>query len=123
MRTADLTGALLDYWVARAEGVPADQMEIRPIQRSTESHCVWRNPRRDPIIGHDERVLGYSTSWALTGPLLEKYKLDVSAVRNHWGVYGELPLTTYYAEGPTPLIAICRAMVRAAFGDEVGDLP
>lgn len=134
MKTADLTGALLDYWVARAEGVPADQLEIRPLQRGNgpngphlpESICVrfWMS---DEIIGPDEVRVCYSTNWAMGGPLVEKYKLDLirgDIFSNGWQVSGETKLGYEYAvEGDTPLIAICRAVVRATFGDEVEDFP
>lgn len=116
MRTADLTGALLDYWTARAEGVPADQLEIR----ATGALCV-RNLRGSwgPTVA--VQVLDYSTNWALTGPLVEKHHLNVSETDPAgWVAWSDSPSTQY---GDTPLIAICRAVVRAAFGDEVEDLP
>ena len=155
MKTSDLTGALLDYWTARAEGVPADQLEIRvaPVgwPSRPEEICVRRMPYRDPIIGPDEMRMQPSTSWAQGGPLLEKHGIapvpfevddfdfvhpdkvtPIGAILpTMWGAFrqgkGAHYIDTYYDEadgqGDTPLIAICRAVVRAAFGDEVEDLP
>lgn len=116
MRTADLTDALLDYWTARAEGVPAADLEIRPVQRpdprTPAAICVRR-------VGPLALIrIDYSTNWALTGPLVEKHRLNVVERVQGWRAYD-----AYSAIGDTPLIAICRAVVRAAFGDEVGDLP
>ena len=135
MKTAELTGALLDYWTARAEGVPAEQLEIRPVQRpdtrTPDTICVRRNPVRDPIIGHDEVRMQYSTSWHHGGPLFERHGMGV--VKFYEPVDGPIAVGFEWAalslddkhreDGPTPLIAICRAVVRAAFGDEVEDLP
>jgi len=116
MRTADLTGAQLDYHTARAEGVPAADLEIR----ATGTLCVRNMP---PLEGHAIGmllVLDYSTNWALSGPLVEKHGMGLIPNRQEWtSMRGGVGATA----GPTPLIAICLAVVRAAFGDEVEDLP
>lgn len=125
MRTADLTGALLDYWVARAEGVPAAELEIRKMPRpgdprTPDTICV-RSLRSvwGPVMAAVS--LPYSTNWALTGPLLEKHGILLGRSENEWlGVPGEEFIAL---AGDTALVAICRAVVRAAFGDEVEDLP
>lgn len=123
MKTSELTGALLDYWTARAEGVPAVELEIREVPRTDWKICVRVGY---PMAGRDMAV-PYSTSWALAGPLPEKHDLDgvLSTGGGQWVVpymmHGSV--ADYMSEGSTPLIAICRAVVRAAFGDEVEDLP
>ena len=127
MRTADLLPPLLDYWCARVEGVPADQLEIRRLPRpgdprTPDTICVRQ------LIGNVGTVLGlirvdYSTNWALSGPLVEKHGICLSVCSGDgegWAAWLDSPSTQY---GPDALIAICRAVVRAAFGDEVGDLP
>lgn len=123
MKTCNLSGALLDYYVARAEGVPAAELEIR----ATGTLCV-RNLRGDwgPTVA--VIVQDYSTNWALSGPLLEKNKMDVESpdyAHSPWiaSVYAQRRHARVFGHGETPLIAICRAVVRAAFGDEVEDLP
>lgn len=131
MRVAELTGALLDYYVARAEGVPACELEIRDLQREDNLTrgpiCVRiMPPSHDLLIGPDEQALSYSTNWALCGPLLEKHGVGLSVqlenVRQAFIMRPKFqPCVTAYAE--TALIAICRAVVHAAFGDEVEDLP
>lgn len=120
MKTADLTGALLDYWTARAEGAPADQLEIREVPR-TDTKILVHHSIYAGVCRTDVR--DYSNSWAWAGPLLEKHEMHLAYLTNNedcgpaWMInYGE-------DVGDTPLIAICRAVVRAAFGDEVGDLP
>ena len=117
MRTADLTPPLLDYWTARAEGVLAADLELRANGTLSVS-----NLRGTPGKILAVQVLDYSTNWALTGPLVEKHKLDLLCQASRcWWSASEPDSTD--VEGPTPLIAICRAVVRAAFGDEVEDLP
>lgn len=119
MKTAELTGALLDYWTARAEGVPAEQLEIREVPRTDWKICVRVGY---PMPGRD-MAMPFSTSWALAGPLVEKHGICLSVCLGDgegWAAWLDSPSTQY---GDTALIAICRAVVRAAFGDEVEDLP
>lgn len=81
-------------------------------------------------IACDVHVEGFepSTDWSQCGPLIEKYRLVVA----HAGCYGWFaylqgnPRCTYVdtqAEdeicGPTALVATCRAIVHAKFGDTV----
>ncbi|WUR15696.1 phage protein NinX family protein [[Empedobacter] haloabium] len=142
MKVSELTGAQLDYWVARAEGMPAENLQIRGIQRSTEAHCV--RTVRTVMLGPDQsdardvpvEALRYSTDWAQGGPLQQKHGLSV--VR--WSSYGTPEVWVAFANGDshyidtyqddflgeesaTPLQAICRAVARAAFGDDVDEAP
>lgn len=120
MRVSELSGAMLDWHTARAEGVPPDQLEIR----ATGTLCV----RNTPGTNWDGTVitpLDYSTNWALAGPLVEDrgFTLGIGPGDRgsvSWFADGQYDQTSY---GDTALIAICRAVVRAAFGDEVEDLP
>jgi len=115
MRTADLLPPLLDYWCARAEGVPAADLELR----ANGTLCV-RNLRGTPGKIVAVQVLDYSTNWALAGPLVEKHGMGLIPNRQEWTSMRDGVGAT---AGPTAPIAICRAVVRAAFGDEVEDLP
>lgn len=126
MKTAELTGADLDYWVARAEGIPAEQLEIRGVPRTDQRICVHKAPPIDGWMGNPLQVLAYSTNWLQGGPLIEKHQLTV--LRDGGWHAGKSFMHEFCAgdgdgEGGTPLIAICRAVVRAAFGDNVEDLP
>lgn len=117
MLTADLQGAVLDYHTARAEGVPAADLEFR----ATGSLCV-RVLRNGPAGIDGVMVLDYSTNWALTGPLVEDREIALHYVQPSED-YGPTWMANYETYGDTALIAICRALVRATFGDEVEDLP
>lgn len=100
MKTAELTGALLDYWVARAEGLnvymDGELVEVE------DKHENWR-------------AYYPSTDWAQGGPLIEKYEISVDATFAMWAA-DTGPVS---GEGDTPLVAICRAVVRSVYGDEV----
>lgn len=127
IKTSELTGAQLDYWTARAEGIPAEQLTIRRVQRSTAYHVVrtdWGTYDAAPVR---ITVVAYSTDWAQGGPLI----LKTGGV-DAWCRNGVMENTYWQAppgydvpdpsEGDTPLQAICRAVVRAAFGDEVEEV-
>lgn len=116
MKTNELTGALLDYWTARAEGVLAADLEFR----GAGTLCV-RMLRNGPASIDGVMVLDYSTNWAQGGPLLEKHQMELEFdVRGFWRARTVKQLA--HMDGDAPLIAICRAVVRAAFGDEVGEI-
>lgn len=125
MKTAELTGAQLDYWVARAEGIPAEQLEIRIVPRTDWLHVV----RMVPVsaLGYPELhqvaggVMRYSTEWAQGGPLIEKREIDLTYETDGQRRIAWCGPTHSY--GDTPLQAICRAVVRAEFGDDVEEAP
>lgn len=115
MKTAELTGALLNYWVARAEGVPAEQLLFYETPYTKEKVCAHWAPGAKGVSLH------YSTDWAQGGPLIQKWHLDLQECNGPvWEVYRYAART--FTQGDTPLQAICRAVVRAAFGDEVGEV-
>lgn len=128
IQTQELTGAALDCAVARAEGL---RCEIRE-----------RKGRRHAFVFVDTAVhTGYaviyspSADWAEGGPLIERYEIgflppcespcgdsDVAGHFKPWNAsFRTHPdLSTGY--GRTPLVAACRAIVKAKLGDEV-DVP
>ncbi len=115
MKTYSLSGATLDYWCARAEGIPAEQLEIRQVPRTDQKICV-RVPHLFAAV-----AMPYSTDWTLCGPLVGEHIKTFGHVGTHWEAQ-----THGGAEGFdvfSPMVAICRAVVRQAFGDEVEDLP
>lgn len=109
MRVSEISGALLDYWTARAEGIPADQLEIRP-QPMGESICV-RTWKIDDI--EVQKTLAYSTSWEDGGPLLEKHDLEIVKGDDGWIAY--LHGGGGWS-GPTLLTAVMRLIVFQKFG-------
>ena len=103
MKTAELTGAALDWAVARCEG-------------------AWV---RDGI---DDDCPEYSTDWAQGGPIIEREKVciawlskqDLGSEPEHYCVAHIDGVYCRY--GQTPLIAAMRCYVASTLGDEV-DVP
>lgn len=112
IKTAELTGIQLDYWTARAEG--------RGIFKSLGMIWILYGGGIAYITNHGQEQYRPSTDWAHGGPLIEKYHLNVSECDPPaWRAWSN-DLDAEY--GDTPLRAICRAVVRAAFGDEVEEV-
>ena len=116
-KVSELTGALLDYWVSRAEGVPAEELTIEPVPRTAYFICVRR------VAGAVPRALNWSSEPTLWAPLIEKYRFDLlRGFGADWMASPPGMDAAWFCHGHTPEEAICRAVVRAAFGDEVGEV-
>jgi hypothetical protein len=124
MKVSELTGAQLDYWVAKAEGLNA-VIERKFPQRfafnvGTAPECCWVHGWK--IAG--EQLFAPSEDWAQGGPIIERKKIDIIFGENAWYVpqwcHGDVD--GLIASGPTPLIAAMRAYVFSKFGDDVEDL-
>lgn len=101
MKTIELTGAALDWAVAKCEG-------YEPFNDSVS----W-------LIEHDGRYVDlprYSTNWAQGGPIIEREKIGLLPSGN---AYYERNGGTYYSYGPTPLIAAMRCYCASKLGDTV----
>jgi len=107
MKVSELTGAQLDYWTARAEGIPAELLEIRIVPRTDWLHVV----RTVPVspLGYPglrqvaAEVMRYSTDWAQGGPLIEKHIDTVlSCGRGDWSA-GVGVHDTDWGRSDTPL--------------------
>ena len=98
MKTSELTGAALDWAVAKCEGV------LMRWERST----------------HDEAPLEYSpsTDWAQGGVIIEREKIEVFIRDEKWFAYSSLSKPEDFY-GETPLIAAMRCYVASELGDEV----
>lgn len=121
MKTADLSGALLDFWTERAEGTPANELEIRQVPRTDNRICVRVMRQRDGIHGVALEVRAPSTNWAQGGPLLESRAVELSPMAGSW--YAQLKPSRVGGIGDTVLQAVCRAVVWQAYGDSVEDRP
>lgn len=112
MRTAELTGALLDYWVARAEG-----WTFGPQHKTLECD-VWRDADGCIVGTIPASAFKPSTDWAQGGPIIERERMNVTESRGVWSAYDGARGLAY---GPTPLVAAMRAYVASKFGGEVPD--
>ena len=119
-RTAELTGAALDYAVAIAKGInPADIRITR--ERLYRWHRNADGEKTGSYLTGPEFL--FSTMWEAGGPIIEqemKSGFDVWSDRsgNCFATY-ERGLPDSYVAGPTPLIAAMRCYVASKLGDEV----
>lgn len=94
IKTSDLTGAALDWAVAKCEGV------------DDEAAALF----------HDEGYYNYSTNWSQGGPIIEREGCCLY-------LYGDSEWVSHLCNkeyrGPTPLIAAMRCYVASKLGDEV----
>ncbi len=107
MKTDELTGAALDWAVAKCEGT---------------------NYVKDDVRFRGAYARKYSTDWAQGGAIIEREKIDVMWCGDRWCAYtADAECTTgdvrqLVTEGATPLIAAMRGYVASKLGDEV-ELP
>jgi hypothetical protein len=119
MKVAELSGALLDYWVAKAEGIehPRAMREMAPgfVMVPYESE-----DDEGPITRY--RTFEPSSSWADGGPILGRLlnqgyvfmQTDVVCPVRCLNAFGAM-------DGSTPLESAMRAFVHGRFGTEVPD--
>jgi len=119
MKINELKGAWLDYWVAHSQGISKAFLEVRQVPRTDDFHCV-----RLPADGTKHAmVMNYTSSWALSGNLLDKYRVTI----DHDGFSGGVQVHIFHSEsaqwmsieGKDAREAICRAVVMVHFGQEV----
>jgi hypothetical protein len=99
MKTAELTGAALDWAVMTCEGY----VQPRPI---------------------DWILRGFftpSTDWSQGGPIIEREEISVNWASGQWQAHTVNGQDEYeqIEYGPTPLIAAMRCYVASKLGDEV----
>ena len=103
MKTSELSGAALDWAVAKCEG---------------------DREANDSDKYDDWDLLPYSTDWSQGGPIIEREWLDVTPWPNEsdenlrWQCKQHDSINCV-AVGPTPLIAAMRCYVASKMGDEV----
>ena len=106
METSELTGAALDWAVAKCEDLEhyfEDGLVCLKGQ-PFDTHWLYWTP---------------STDWAQGGPIIEREGLTITHQQNQWAAQTDDDL---FAFGPTPLIAAMRCYVASKLGDEV-ELP
>jgi hypothetical protein len=120
MKTSELTGAALDWAVARCEGLLCFGYRT--------------DGKRFAVEDSDGQVEGFmpATDWAQGGPIIEREGISLTSYLDeedpYWigsveCQYKNFNATAYYEEyGPTPLIAAMRCYVVSKLGDTV-DVP
>ena len=100
MKTSGLTGAALDWAVAKCEG-------------NCEGDFSWYYDRRD--------TFNYSTDWAQGGPIIERERIGIDCDdQGVWFASFDLSAETALGSSAlTPLIAAMRCYVASKLGNEV----
>lgn len=118
IKTNELTGASLDWAVAKCEDFNDGLAIIR----------LWNNRVTKIIPGDYETREVYtsytpSTDWAQGGPIIEREGVTITQYDDYPNWSATLYATDYNehkaATGPTPLIAAMRCYVASKLGDEV----
>lgn len=123
MKTAALTGATLDWAVAKAEGHESRIRPFGPLFGATQYRQAT------------EKGWAYkpSTDWAHGGPIIEREKIELAWWHSSQAWQASQPLLGRWSaadgefigdshfprEGPTPLVAAMRCFVASKLGDEV----
>jgi len=104
MKTSELTGAALDWAVAKCEGYEIIKM-----------HAFEGDIKCHGWIGHSYSP---STNWAHGGPIIEREMIEL--VPQTPALWDAMYKTQHIPnDGPTPLIAAMRCYVASVLGDEV----
>jgi hypothetical protein len=101
IKTSELTGAALDWAVAKCEGaINGNDLDIGFILEG-----------------------GYSpsTDWAQGGPIIEREKIEIFIRDEEWFAYSSFSTPEDF-NGETPLIAAMRCYVASKLGDTI-DIP
>ena len=96
MKTSELTGAALDWAVAK---------------------CGFVQGTARSLIASEKR---YSTDWAQGGPIIEREMIQIK--ENGYGYWFAKIGKGKFMRGPTPLIAAMRCYVASKMGDNI-DIP
>ena len=100
IKTTELTGAALDWAVAKALG-----HHQPPYDEYTK---VWLSQKR------------YSSDWAQGGPIIGRERISIDCQQGSPEFWkASCPRWLYFGHGPTPLIAAMRCFVASKLGDEV----
>lgn len=119
MKVAELEGAQLDYWVAKALGF--QNADAVPSELCGREQIDDDSFRKDWVPHED---------WAQGGPIIERERITVQASQaGDWRAFlgdGTTTAGTSHnnlisARADNPLIAAMRAYVASKFGDEVAD--
>ena len=119
MKTSELTGAALDWTVAKAEG-KAPKVDCTSF-KGTFNYCVYLGWSYEHSSSGSIIEYRPSKDWARGGPIIEREMISVWPWDDvTWKA--EAARDAIVFEGPTPLIAAMRCFVASKLGDVV-DVP
>ena len=107
MKTSELTGAALDWAVAKCEGVA---LVLAPFTGARNFVILGQN-MKPTIVMYEP-----SLYWAQGGPIIERERITPEWTGENWMAYIKHDDEFF---GPTPLIAAMRCYVASKLGDEI----
>jgi hypothetical protein len=120
VKTSELTGAALDWAVAKCEG--AFDWRQRIEWHNKPWQCSFRDEEEPDAVYHCYlNELEYSTDWAQGGPIIEREGITIGPT-TEGTAYANMGLSKHHRFGTTPLIAAMRCYVASKLGDQV-DIP
>lgn len=129
MKTSELAGPVLDWVVAKCEGIDvevhsADMIIKRRLRSITQEEAARMAPPKPYLVVPGVGNANYSGDWAQGGPIIEREMKKGLHLNG-----GTICVATYYHEslggfsgesyGPTPLVAAMRCYVASKMGDAV----
>lgn len=117
IRTQDLTGADLDWAVAKCEALPVALHSTGAIYLIV---TPWANKSRVKWLAE----FSPTRHWAQGGPIIDRERITIRYWANTSSVHAYVPAegSSAWYEGETALIAAMRCYVASKLGDEV-DVP
>lgn len=133
-KVSELTGAELDYWVAKGASAWKWGHELYPTMTldptfngarvieygdgRTECILTPSNPMRQA-----PKRFNPSENWLIGGIVIQQFRIPICpCIDGSWyAEYSTDDENTYELRGPTPLIAAMRAFVASKYGQEVGE--
>jgi hypothetical protein len=129
IKTSELTGAALDWAVAKCEGDkvfrprvarPDDWDKAAWLENGSDDRYVVR-VQHENYARFVDWTYNPSTNWMIGGPIIEREEIAVGKGWKQWAAFKDAD-TEDGVVGPTPLIAAMRCYVASQLGDEV-DVP
>ena len=124
MKVSELSGATLDFWVARAGGYTLKPCDTGYRVFDAEDDILGRIGERP----NTTTWLHWSSDWAQAGPIIERERIIIAPAGSppdgdfEWRAqYPKHPCDDWNFYGDTPLIAAMRAFVADKFGLDVPD--
>jgi hypothetical protein len=121
VKTAELTGALLDYWVGMAEGRVVRMEHYEGDGSHPIDKCILFEPNGSG--GMNRRTYRPSTDWAQGGPIMDRDGINPWSYQHegerYWSAHmeGQSPVGAHGCK--SMLIAGLRAKVASVYGEEV----
>jgi hypothetical protein len=111
MKTSELTGAALDWAVAKCEGIEVEYID------DSITRCLLIKPSGSGIYSP-------STYWAQGGEIIERERIRIDCPWNPGSFEATCKIdgVTAWVEGDTVLTAAMRCYVASKLGDEI-DVP